>query len=74
MKVIVEIRVTTTVEVEVDNKYKALAKDDNDMTWKDVDDLLEQAAKEARKKFPDANFVEVKAVKSKRGDILVEDW
>lgn len=74
MKVIVEIRVATTVEVEVDNKYKALAKDDNDMTWKDVDDLLEQAAEEASKKFPDANFVEVKTVKSKRGDILVENW
>ena len=74
MKVIVEVRVATTVEVDVDNKYKALAKDDNDMTWKDVDDLIEQAAEEVSKKFPDADFVEVKIIKSKRGDILVENW
>lgn len=72
MKVIVKVRMTTTVEVDVDDKYKALAKDDNDMTWQDVDDLFDQAAKEASKKFPDADFIEVKAVKSKQGDILLE--
>lgn len=32
MKVTVKVRMTTTVEVDVDDKYKALAKDDNDMT------------------------------------------
>lgn len=74
MKVIVEVRVATAVEVEVDDKYKALAKDDNDMTWEDVNDLLGQASEEASKKFPDADFVEVKIVKTKRGEILVEDW
>lgn len=73
MKVILEVRVATTVEVEVDDKYKALAKDDNDMTWEDVNDLLSQASEKASKKFPDADFVEVKIVKTKRGEILVED-
>lgn len=73
MKVIVEVRVATAVEVEVDDKYKALAKDDNDMTWEDVNDLLSQASEEAIEKFPDADFVEVKIVKTERGEILAED-
>lgn len=73
MKVIVEVRVATTVEVEVDDKYKALAKDDNDMTWEDVNDLLSQTSEEASKKFPDADFVVVNTVKTERGEILAED-
>lgn len=72
MKVIVEVCMTVPVEVEVDNKYKALAKDDNNMTWKDVDDLLGLAFDKVSKKLPDADALEVKAVKTMRGELLAE--
>lgn len=72
MKVIVEVRMTTTVKVDVDDKYKALAKDDNDMTWKDVDDLLDLALEEARKQLPGAKSLEVETVKTMQGEILAE--
>lgn len=72
MKVIVEVCMTVPVEVSVDDKYKALVKDDNDMTWKDVDDLLDQALREAQKQFPGVDSLKVETVKTKRGKVLAE--
>ena len=72
MKVIVEVCMTVPVEVNVDDKYKALVKDDNDMTWKDVDDLLDQALGEAQKQFPGVDSLKVETVKTKRGKVLAE--
>ena len=72
MKVIVDVCMTVPVEVNVDDKYKALIKDDNDMTWKDVDDLLDQALEEAQKQFPGVDSLKVEAVKTKRGKVLAE--
>lgn len=74
MKVIVEVRMTVPVEVEVDNKYKALAKDDNDMTWQDVDDLFDLAFDKVSKKLPEADTLEIRSVTTMQGEVLAENW
>lgn len=74
MKVIVEVRMTTTVEVDVDDKYKALAKDDNNMTWQDVDNLLGLSLEGAKKQPPGVNSLKVETVKTKQGKVLAEAW
>ena len=73
MKVNVEVRMTVPVEIDVDDKYKALAKDDNDMSWKDVDDLFDLAFNKVGKKFPYADTLEIKTVKTARGKLLAEN-
>lgn len=74
MKVIVEIQMVTIVEVEVDDKYKALARDDNDMTWEDADNLLDLAHVKAKSQLPKGTQFEVKTVKTLQGKCLAEAW
>lgn len=73
MKVIAMVRTTVPVEIEVDDKFKALAEMTPDELW-EADELSTELLEQAETKLPDTGYwAEVVSVETTDG-LPLADW